>query len=252
LFPVEYGTKVAQRETARQTAFGQQPIQPYQQAQLDKDPAAVQEFTQVFKPGWLRHHKLPDSPENTYLAWQDFQQAKTPKLYTPEEEAQRIRMSKATAEGKPASGAENKAYGFWSRMKDAEDTLSRMEEHMKGKGLFAQTWQKYAPNFLQSEENQILTQAQRQFTEARLRKESGAAIPAQEYEADARTYFPQPGEGPAVLARKKAARRNLMETVKKEAGRAYTPGEEAATEQPGPAPVVKWGKDANGNPVRLP
>jgi hypothetical protein len=123
-------------------------------------------------------------------------------------------------DNKPPSAAEQRVYGFYSRAKDASDTLDQMQESMTKKGLAAQGWQKWAPNFMQSDENQVYSQAQRQFTEARLRKDSGAAIAPSEYENDRITYFPQPGDGPKVLTRKSAARKALLESLHRESGRA--------------------------------
>ena len=123
-------------------------------------------------------------------------------------------------DNKPPSAAEQRVYGFYSRAKDASDTLDQMQDKMVKKGLAAQGWQKWGPNWLQSEENQVYSQAQRQFTEARLRKDSGAAIAPSEYENDRITYFPQPGDGPKVLARKAAARKALLESLHRESGRA--------------------------------
>jgi hypothetical protein len=123
-------------------------------------------------------------------------------------------------ENKPPSAAEQRVYGFYTRAKDAADTLDQMQDSMVKKGLAAQGWQKWGPNWLQSDENQVYSQAQRQFTEARLRKDSGAAIAPGEYENDRITYFPQPGDGPKVLARKAAARKALLESLHRESGRA--------------------------------
>jgi hypothetical protein len=77
------------------------------------------------------------------------------------------------------------------------------------------------PNYLQSPDQQMYRQAQRQFSEARLRKESGAAISAKEYESDAKTYFAQPGDSPAVIKRKQESRQKVLDGLKFGAGKAY-------------------------------
>lgn len=64
-------------------------------------------------------------------------------------------------------------------------------------------------------------QLQRQFTEARLRKESGAAIPQSEFESDAKTYFAQPGDTPATIQRKEAARQSVLQSLEIGAGNAF-------------------------------
>ena len=123
-------------------------------------------------------------------------------------------------EARPVTEAEAKTYGYYKRMNDAEQTITSMAGKMAEKGLFGQTAMKYAPNWLQSEDNQVFEQASRQFTEARLRRDSGAAIPTHEYENDKRIYFPQPGDTPETQRRKDKARAVVLETMRKESGRA--------------------------------
>ncbi|NDB69591.1 MAG: hypothetical protein EB015_16620 [Methylocystaceae bacterium] len=62
-----------------------------------------------------------------------------------------------------------------------------------------------------SPEYQQAEQAQRQFIQAWLRRTSGAAISPAEFEAEGRKFFPQPGDGPDVIAQKAAARKAARE-----------------------------------------
>ena len=87
--------------------------------------------------------------------------------------------------------------------------------------FYSQYQQQYAPNVFQTRDQQRYRQAQRTFTEARLRKESGAAIPLAEYENDSRTYFAQPGDTPQVRTQKRQARQTVLNGLKFAAGRAY-------------------------------
>lgn len=125
------------------------------------------------------------------------------------------------AAGKPPTAAELRAFNFFMRADDAVKQLDELESVIAEKGLIGQTRLKYAPNFLQTQEGQLYEQAQRQFTEARLRKDSGAAIPPHEYDNDKRTYFSQPGDTSVTLERKRKARSKLREALKVESGRAY-------------------------------
>lgn len=146
-------------------------------------------------------------------------------------------------QGRP-NAFENRAFGFYMRANDAVEALEQkdpadpnaksVEEVIAGMGLAGQTRLSYAPNFMQSDEGQLYNQAQRQFTEARLRKDSGAAIPEHEFENDKKTYFARPGDNKETLARKKNARRNILNALKAEAGRAYKQslGEDAASAPP--------------------
>jgi len=122
---------------------------------------------------------------------------------------------------RPSLGAERNVLAYYNRAKQASDDISTLEEQIAGQGLLGQLQGQFAPNILQTENQQLYRQAQRAFTEARLRKESGAAIPQGEYDNDARTYFAQPGDSPAVIEQKRQARQVVLEGLKNASGRAY-------------------------------
>lgn len=142
----------------------------------------------------------------------------------------RARLQAASQSSRPPTAAMLRTFGFYMRAKDSVNTLESIEKDIQDLGLVDQVWQRYAPNFAQTQLGQIYEQAQRQFTEARLRKDSGAAIPLHEYENDRRTYFVQPGDTPKTLERKRAARALLIRSLQNESGRAYT---ESFPEEPG-------------------
>lgn len=122
---------------------------------------------------------------------------------------------------KPSIGAEKNALAFFNRMLEAERNTRAVEGKQSGwdVGVAAmapqalQTW-------LQSPEGQMATQAQRTFTEARLRKESGAAIPQSEYDTDRTTNFRVPGESKETSAQKRRSRLTTMRGLGTQAGRA--------------------------------
>lgn len=122
---------------------------------------------------------------------------------------------------RPSLGAERQALAYFNRAKQASDDIGGMEDQIAKMGLMGQTGLQVLPNFLQSESNQRYRQAQRAFTEARLRKESGAAIPQGEYENDSRTYFAQPGDSPQVIEQKRRARQTVLEGLKFASGKAH-------------------------------
>jgi hypothetical protein len=64
-------------------------------------------------------------------------------------------------------------------------------------------------------------QAERNFVNAVLRRESGAVISEQEFDNAAKQYFPQAGDTEAVLAQKKANRETVLGNLSKESGGAY-------------------------------
>lgn len=75
-------------------------------------------------------------------------------------------------------------------------------------------------------------QAQRNFVNAILRQESGAAIGAGEFENARKQYFPQPGDTPEVIAQKAANRKTAIAGLARSAGGNYTPP--AAPTEAGP------------------
>ncbi len=78
-------------------------------------------------------------------------------------------------------------------------------------------------NQVASPERQQATQAQRDFVNAVLRRESGAAISPSEFENAKKQYFPQPGDSPQTIAQKRENRRISTEGIMREAGPAYVP-----------------------------
>jgi len=94
---------------------------------------------------------------------------------------------------------------------------------------------------VQSEQTQQFQQAANDWIRAKLRKESGAAIGKDEMDAEFRTYFPQVGDGPAVIAQKAAARRVATQAMKTAAGKSYVPYvPEVPAPAAGGAPVLTW------------
>ena len=122
---------------------------------------------------------------------------------------------------KPPTTYENESFKYWLRGQDAEKVLDDLDKVVSNYGLFNQTMMNYAPNIFLSETMQMYNQAQRQFTEARLRKDSGAAIPESEFENDRRMYFVQPGDSKDVIKRKQKARKIALSALAKASGKAY-------------------------------
>lgn len=67
---------------------------------------------------------------------------------------------------------------------------------------------------LQSDDFQVAQNAGQEFLQAILRKDTGAAITAQEQELYGQTYLPQPGDNAAVLEVKRQARARALEALR--------------------------------------
>jgi hypothetical protein len=99
----------------------------------------------------------------------------------------------------------------YSSMKTA---IARSAENVPGVNAGA--------NAMLSGNEQRVIQAQRDFVNALLRKESGAAIQQSEFNNATKQYFPQVGDTPEVIAQKKANRELAIKGMKAIAGRGAT------------------------------
>lgn len=114
---------------------------------------------------------------------------------------------------------QGKAVGFAARMMSADATINELAEKGRvvqtpgsaGTGVIGSVVNAFSP-----EDNQRLDQAKRNFINAVLRRESGAAIGADEFANADRQYFPQPGEGPEVVKQKAEARRMAIKAMRNE------------------------------------
>ena len=109
-------------------------------------------------------------------------------------------------------------------------------------------------NPMLSGEMQMTLQAQRDFINAVLRRESGATISPSEFENARKQYFPQIGDGPEVIAQKRQNRIITMKGMAREAGpryqapEMYDPPANAAPSAPAPAGTVDAGMMGGGSP----
>jgi len=101
-----------------------------------------------------------------------------------------------------------------------------------------------------SAQDQQAEQAQRDFINAVLRQESGAAIGASEFDNARKQYFPQPGDSKEVIAQKAANRKTAIAGLQRSAGPSYKAPNASVK---GAAPALKNAKgwvlhtDAQGN-----
>lgn len=122
---------------------------------------------------------------------------------------------------KPITGAERQSVSFFNRMLEAERNARGVEGKLTGVDLgSAEMAPDFLENWLKSTEGQLYAQAQRTFTEGRLRKESGAAVPPAEYENDRRTNFRIAGDKPESVTQKRGSRLQTMRGIANSSGRA--------------------------------
>jgi hypothetical protein len=119
------------------------------------------------------------------------------------------------------------AYTYSTRMESADKILDKLEGKYdpfniniktSGKTALIPGGQIVANKYLLSPQDQQAEQAQRNFINAVLRRESGAVISPDEFSNANTQYFNQPGDSSEVKLQKKANRREVIEGLKKAAG----------------------------------
>jgi hypothetical protein len=120
---------------------------------------------------------------------------------------------------------QTKASGYADRMFGAEPILRKYEtlNNENAFGTIGATIAEHAPNSAKSTERQQMEQAQRNFINAQLRRESGAAISEGEFANARQQYFPQPGDKPEVIAQKRINRQEVISGMARDGGQSYQP-----------------------------
>ena len=209
----------------------------------------------------MRAGRVPEKAAKPTYEWA-FDPKSGKNVYVTADEIRSGGMQKPTGSQRSASGVEKRAMGFFNRARQADIDLEGLEAEIQKMGLGEQAYMAAAPNFMQTETGQQYTQAQRAFTEARLRKDSGAAIPKEEFANDRVTYFAQPGDTKATLEQKRRARAAVLASLGSEAGQALAEFEgdgDAATAlvqgyktraaKPGATPAEGTRGTVNGKPA---
>lgn len=158
---------------------------------------------------------------------------------------------------------QGKAAGFADRMLQSEGILSGIavpegyegptSPGVQGQGTsLTQAGLSKIPgagNYLISSERQKFEQSKRDFINAQLRRESGAAISPTEFVNADKQYFPVPGDKPEVIEQKAANRRSAVEAMGREGGPSYKP-QLSFNKQGAVAPYGKAASaPANGRPI---
>lgn len=138
-------------------------------------------------------------------------------------------ISKPSAADKPLNESQANALMYGKRMQTANKILESLEAKndtwdIKGGNLLARVIPKAG-----SEDFKKYEQAKRNFINALLRKESGAAIGKDEFESADKQYFPQVGDSEAVIKQKAANRRQVTNTMLSNVG---PKGEAAKKDKP--------------------
>ena len=118
-----------------------------------------------------------------------------------------------TLDGKAQTAAQASANGFADRLVESNNIFGLLGDQFAGKLAVGGE----LPNRFQSPERQQFEQAKRNFVNAILRRESGAAISPAEFDNAGLQYFAQPGDSPEVLTQKANNRNTVINNLYREA-----------------------------------
>jgi hypothetical protein len=110
---------------------------------------------------------------------------------------------------------------FATRMKQSESALDRLASKGFNPGSFRNAIIQNSYNALKTPEERQYAQAMRNFINATLRRESGAAISEGEFDTANKQYFAQMSDDPVTLAQKKENRETIFTGMRTEAGGAF-------------------------------
>jgi len=127
---------------------------------------------------------------------------------------------------------QSKAATFADRMINAERVLNTVGSVGTDAWERAKAAVPLVGNYAVSDDYQKMEQAQRDFVNAVLRRESGAVINPDEFDNAAKQYFPRPGDKADVLEQKRKNRETVIAGMARSAGAAYKPTK--------PAPSGGW------------
>lgn len=138
-------------------------------------------------------------------------------------EKARLDIEKAKTErdlGSKPTGDQSKAALFAKRMEQAEDVFTKLNDIGSTGATAGAAVQRsgFFPEMFKSETSKLRQQAETNFLNAVLRRESGAAISPSEFESGSTQYFPRVGDTPVVLEQKRQNRALATEGLKGEAG----------------------------------
>jgi hypothetical protein len=114
--------------------------------------------------------------------------------------------------------AQASAIGFGKRVEQSEEVFDKLVNDGYDRSSIMAGIGSSLFNPLKSSEAQQQAQAERNFVNAVLRRESGSAIAPSEFASAEAQYFPRAGDGEEVIAQKKANRQQVLASLKAEAG----------------------------------
>lgn len=125
--------------------------------------------------------------------------------------------------GKPTVPGQNQftAAGYGRRIEQAIADIENNSVNFDPTSFTAGASRALSPEWMKSEGAKLQDQAERNFVNAVLRRESGAAISPTEFDSAIKQYFDRPLDPPAVREQKARSRKQALESLRAEAGTAW-------------------------------
>jgi len=214
----------AKATSAEQKATGTEPIQPLEQIKLNAEEAkAAQERQKLANDDRdflekVRHNRAEEGLAGARLSTD----RELTKLLSPIEAATLqvpYGTTREQAKGKmPSTQAQGVVAAYASRMAQASEEIERLGKEL---GTGERVYNFLTPNFFNTATGQQFDQAQRDFINAVLRRESGAVISKSEFDNAYKQYIPRAGDSAGVLKQKADNRAIQFAAFKRAAGNAY-------------------------------
>jgi hypothetical protein len=177
-------------------------------------------------------YKAPQKPESLYKPEVN---AEGKVFFIPQKpnmpilDAEGKKVDNANLSTKPPTGEQSNAYVYSNRMESADKILNKLDGKYdpflisiktSGTTSLVPGGQTLANKALSASDQQA-EQAQRNFINAVLRRESGAVISPSEFENASLQYFPQAGDTSEVKIQKASNRRLAIDDLKRISGKSY-------------------------------
>lgn len=133
-------------------------------------------------------------------------------------EIQKRTLDKEKEESQNVKPDQSQAALYGKRMLMADDVINKQAAEGFNRSSMETSLQSYAPNMFKGPQLQKQEQAERDFVNAILRKESGSAISKDEFSSAEKQYFPRNGDTPEVIAQKAQNRALAIDGMKLASG----------------------------------
>lgn len=159
--------------------------------------------------------------------YQDEKQFKSKELELKEKELNskiadnKAKQAAALSKPQEAKPDQYKVAGFASRAEASNSLLNNLEKSTDMTSMGTAAQKSFLPEGFKSSEVKQIEQAQRNFVNAILRRESGAMISKEEFASAESQYFPSWGDDADVLEQKRQNREMVISNLVNEAGPAW-------------------------------